>query len=124
MSGHGGGGGDWRDNPKVIPKPKVGGGGSGQGTVPDVCNITEDTNLNSAVRAVIATLRIGDRLTVEFEPGPPQRLVAKTAARVIAGSITSPSMLQFISCIQAGVEYEALVLSIRGGQCQVRISVK
>lgn len=123
MSGHGGGGGDWRDNPKIIPKPKTGSGGGGQGAVPDVCNITEDTNLNSVVRAVLGTLRVGDRLAVEFEPGPPQRLVAKSAG-VVAGSITSPSMLQFIACIQGGVDYEAEVLSIRGGQCQVRISVK
>jgi hypothetical protein len=121
MSGHGGGGGDWRDNPKVIQPTKTGDGGTG-GVLPDACNISEVTNLNSVVRAVLAGLRVAERLVVEFDPGPPQRLLAKTQTGVVVGSITSPSMLQFIHCIQAGVIYEAEILGIRGAQCQVRIS--
>lgn len=120
MSGHGGGGGDWRENPKFIQPAKTGGGATG--AVPDVCNISEVTNLNSVVRTVLSGLRVGDRLMVDFDPGPPQRLLAKTQAGAVVGSITSPSMLQFIQCIQAGVIYEAEVLGIRGAQCQVRIS--
>ena len=125
MSGGGGGGGEWRDNPKVIRPVKTGGDGSDSGSsVPDACNISEVTNLNSVDRAVVSGLRNGDHLPVVFLPGPPQRLVAKTQQGTTAGSITSPSMLQIIQCIQAGVEYEAEVLGVRGAQCQVRIAPK
>lgn len=120
MSGSGGGGGDWRPEPKEPPKPKAGAGDGG--TQPaDPCNITETTNLNSVNRTAVAALRPGDRLEIVFQAGPPQRLVAQTAAGVIAGSITSPSMLQIIQCIQAGNSYVAEVIAVRGGQCQVRI---
>jgi hypothetical protein len=121
MSGSGGGGGEWRSNPTVVQTPQSGKIGSKAG-IPDACNISEVTNLNSVDRTVISGLRVGDQLSVEFEAGPPQRLLAKTPQRATAGSITSPSMLQLIQCIQAGVEYQAEVLGIRGAQCQVRIA--
>jgi hypothetical protein len=88
---------------------------------PNPCNITEVTNLNSVNRNVVAGLRPNDRLGVVFQAGPPQRLVAESQPGVIAGSITSPSMLQIIQCIQAGHTYDAVVLSVRGAQCHVRI---
>lgn len=115
MSGGGGGGGgdDWRK-----PDRPVGGGDGGPD---DPCNIIEVTSLNSVDRAVAATLREGDELFLVYEPGPPQRLVANSAANVTAGSITSPSMLQLIQCIIAGTAYVALVLTVRGAQVQVRI---
>ena len=124
MSGPGSGGGnDWRPEP-AKPAPKSKGddkGGGGKPVPPDPCNITEVTTLNSVNRNVIAGLRPNDRLAVVFQAGPPQRLVAERQPGVIAGSITSPSMLQIIQCIQAGHNYDAVVLSVRGAQCQVRI---
>ena len=39
----------------------------------------------------------------------------------VAGSITSPEMPRIIDCIQKGVVYEADVVSVRGGICQVRV---
>jgi hypothetical protein len=116
MSGGGGGGGgdgDWRK-----PDRPVGGGDVGPD---DPCNIVEVTNINSVDRAIAATLREGDELFLVYEPGPPQRLVATTFAGAIAGSITSPSMLQLIQCIVAGNAYVAVVLVVRGAQVQVRI---
>ena len=123
MSGSGGGGGgDWRPEPiKPASKPKGEREGEGQGTFPDPCNIAEVTTLNSVNRNVLAGLRPNDQLSVVFQGGPPQRLVAQTQAGATAGSITSPSMLQIIQCIQAGHSYDAVVLSVRGAQCQVRI---
>jgi len=121
MSGSGGGS-DWRPEPtKPESKPKGEGEGRGTKAVPDPCNITEVTTLNSINRNVLAGLRPNDRLSVVFQAGPPQRLVAQTQAGATAGSITSPSMLQIIQCIQAGHNYDAVVLSVRGAQCQVRI---
>ena len=124
MSGGSSSGGEWRPEAKPIPRPKGQGDGGGGNVPPDPCNITEVTNLNSVNRTVIAGLRPGDRLDVVFQAGPPQRLVAQTTAGVVAGSITSPSMLQIIQCIQAGTSYVAEVLSVRGAQCQVRIQPK
>jgi len=120
MSGPGGGGGDWRPEPKEPPQPKAGAGDGGTRPA-DPCNIIETTNLNSVNRTAVTGLRPGDRLDIVFQAGPPQRLVAQTGAGVIAGSITSPSMLQIIQCIQAGNNYVAEVIAIRGAQCQVRI---
>lgn len=122
MSGSGGGGNDWRPEPaKPAPKTKSGDQGGGAKPPPDPCNITEVTTLNSVNRNVVASLRPNDRLAVVFQAGPPQRLVAQTQAGATAGSITSPSMLQIIQCIQAGHNYDAVVLSVRSAQCQVRI---
>jgi hypothetical protein len=105
-----------------VTQPEKGSGGGGGGATPDPCNIKERTTLNSVNRTAISGLREGDRLKVVFEAGPPQRLVAMTAANAVAGSITSPSMPQIIQCItQGGVEYEAEVLSVRGAVCQVQV---
>jgi len=126
MSGSGGGG-SWRPEPKQpVSKPKVGGevGGSRTALSPDPCAIVETTTLNSVNRTVVSTLRTGDFLDVVFQPGPPQILVAQTTAGQIAGSITSPSMLQIIQCIGTGVNYVAEVLSVVGAQCRVRIQKK
>ena len=125
MSGGSGGGGgsDWR--PTATPTPKGGGGGGGGKEPNNPCNIAEITTLNSPVAAVISKLRAGDLLAVVFQAGPPQRLVAEQSPGVLAGSITSPSMLQIIQCIRVeGVEYVAEVLSVKGAVCQIRIQPK
>jgi len=88
MSG-GGGGGDFRESDRPAPRPTPGGGGGGGGAGgrDNPCNIVEITNLNSVDPAVVAGLRPNDSLTVVYQPGPPQRLVAATAAGTTAGSI-------------------------------------
>lgn len=112
MSGGGGGDkGDWR--------PAGGPGGDGS----DPCNVTETTVLNSPSKAVIATLKPGDLLSVTFVGGPPQQLLAQVNG-VTAGSLTSPSMLQIINCINLGRAYEAEVILVLGAMCQVRVQPK
>ena len=122
MSGGGGGGGDtWRPHPKT-PVKAASDRGDGTGSNPDPCAISETTNLNSVDRGVLATVREGNVLDVIYLPGPPRRLVAQTRTGAIVGSITSPSMPQFIQCMtQSNYQYEAVVLSIRGAICQVEI---
>lgn len=84
----------------------------------------EVTALNSPDKDVISGLSEGDVLGVRYEVGPPQRLVALKGSQV-AGSITSPSMLQIIRCIrERDREYVAIVLNIRGAICQVRVQPK
>jgi len=111
MSGSSGGG----------PIRSTGGSfGGGQ----DDCDISEQTVLNSPVPSVIGSLAIGEELTVHFEPGPPQRLVAQNNATQVAGSITSPAMVRLIACIQKGNEYVALVMKLSGGACTIDIRRK
>jgi len=121
MSGPSGKDNDWRPEPRPAPRPKGNDNGGGGNPPPDPCNVVEITNLNSVDRNVVAGLRPGDLLSVVFQPGPPQRLVAQTQAGLTAGSITSQSMLQIIQCIQSGVSYTAEIISIRGAQCQIQI---
>lgn len=129
MSGGGGGGGPWRPEEPIPPTKRAGSGGTGgggpdDGGLPpdDPCAITERATLNSPNRTVLGTLRAGDLLDVAYQPGPPRLLVAQTAAGLVAGSITSPSMLRIIQCIsQHNRQYVVEVLSIRGAVCEVQI---
>jgi len=124
-SGGGRGGNDnWRPEPRVVParrQPATRGEGGGAPAAEDPCNIVEKTPLNSPNNTVLTTLRVGDILSVVYQPGPPKRLVAEQSPGVIAGSITSPSMLSIIQCIQRGYAYVAEVLSLRGAICEVLV---
>ncbi len=125
MSGGGGGGDAWRPEPKpVVPKSDDVQQGGGSTRPSGACDLIENTTLNSPNRTVIATLRQGDLLDVHLDSGPPQKLLALTLTGSTAGSITSPSMLQIITCIKAGHAYQAEVLSIRGAVCQIQIRPK
>lgn len=123
MSGSGGGGGDetWRPVPKAPAPDKGVGGGGGNGGDTDPCNLIERTSLNSVNSTALAKLAVGDVLNVEYQEGPPKRLLAVTQGKAAVGSITSTQMVQLISCITVGNQYVATVLSIRGAQCQVQI---
>jgi len=123
MSG-GGGGGSARPDPvtPIAPKPGGTGGGSGGGGGVDPCSLIEDTNLNSPVPAVVATLKPGDVLMVRLMPGPPVRVVVQTAAGLTAGSITGAKLPQIIKCLEAGVDYKADVVSVKGAAVRVRVS--
>ncbi len=107
----------------VAPKKKGGGGGGDPGRS-NQCNIVERTNVNSPDRTVKATLRANDVLHVEYDAGPPKKLLVKTASGATLGSITSPSMAQIIQCILAGYIYEAVVLTITGGLIEVQVQPK
>lgn len=109
MSGGGGGDDTWR---KIAdPSP---------GQPPNPCDIDELTMLNSPDRSVLSSLSAGMLLNVEYEAGPPRRLIARAPAGV-AGSITSISLPQLIQCIQANNKYVAEILTLRGAVCQVRV---
>jgi len=125
MSGSGGGSNDsWRRTLEPTPtaKPKAGQqqGGGAPPAPPDPCQIEVTTTLNSVNRTVVTTLRVGDVLDVQYDPGPPIRLLAKTPAG-IAGALTPTFMPQILQCIAKGIRYQADVLSVQGGACQVKI---
>ena len=122
MSG-GSGGGSSRPDPVTPIAPRSrGGGGSRSAGGPDPCVLIEDTNLNSPVPAVVGSLKAGDVLTVKLEPGPPVRVIVQTSAGLTAGSITSAKLPQIIKCLEAGVDYKADVVSVKGAAVRVRVS--
>ncbi len=118
MSGNGGGSDDaWA---KSRTPTATGDGEGGEEDAADPCDIVSVTNLNSPNPSVIASLRMGDVLSVRLLAGPP-RILAATRGSQIAGSITSPEMPHIVACILRGVTYDADVLSVRGGICSVRV---
>lgn len=120
MSSGGGGGGD-DDSPRPARRPVKPKKGADTGGAGDPCNIIERTKVNSPDRTVAATLRRDDVLTVEYDAGPPKRLIVRAASGSVLGSITSPSMPQLIQCIIGGYGYEAVVISIAGGMIEVQV---
>jgi len=101
---------------------RTGGGGGGEPS-PDCGSLIVETTLNSPVPAVVASLKKGDRLTVEIQSGTAgtNSLVAKHGGQ-IAGSLTPPSLIAILSCIQNGFQYVAVVLNdVTGGVVRVRI---
>lgn len=123
MSG-GGGGGSTRPEAVTPIAPRPGGGGAGGMGGPDPCALIEDTILNSPVPAVVATLKVGDILDVSLVKGPPVRVIVQTLAGVTAGSFTGAKLPQIIKCLEAGVVYQALVVSIKGAAVRIRVSNK
>lgn len=113
MSGSGGGGTN-DDSWRII-------GGSPAGE--DNCTITEQTILNSPNAAIVATLTIGQILSIVLvQVGLRSRLEAVTIPQgQTAGAITSTRMVDIIECIQDGSTYEAEVISINAGRVGVEI---
>ncbi len=122
MSGGSGGGSSRPDPVTPIAPRSPGGGGSGGAGGPDPCVLIEDTNLNSPVPAVVGSLKAGEVLAVKLEPGPPVRVIVQTSAGLTAGSITSAKLPQIIKCLEAGVDYKADVVSVKGAAVRVRVS--
>jgi hypothetical protein len=117
MSGNGG------SSPREVGTPGV-------GTPDDVCgSLRVETAINSPVAQVIRGLKVDDVLSVEIEISDAatrtKSLVAKDMSGRKAGSLTPPSLIAIINCIEDGFEYEAVVLEkVVGGLVRVRIQAK
>jgi hypothetical protein len=107
MSGSGGGGGAWNDQPR------------------DDCSaLSQSTTLNSPNRAVISQLRKGDLLDVQANKTGKAVIVEALYNGQVAGSITS-SVIQFLAeCMQKGYKYVAEVIEIKGGACRILVRPK
>lgn len=102
--------------------------GSGHGDYPVVRDIQDNncgelgfnTNLATPIADVIATLQIGDRLTVSTggDQGP---LQAVTLDGSVAGNIVSTHQKNLLTCLLAGHQFVAEVLAIDGAICKVRV---
>jgi len=108
------GGGDGGSSSDEWRPPSLG------GDTDNRCAIIEQTILNSPVAAVISSLKVGDILLIALETAPRKRVVALAGGNV-AGAITSPRLIDFIECIEAGVEYSAEVKAVSGGRVEIEI---
>lgn len=136
-NGGGGGGGASRGSPRpaagdTTPIPgaqprdsgAVGSLGDGDGATADDCLLLIFfTRLNSTDQAVLADLRVNEVLALEFQsPDSRRGVVAKTADGRTAGSITSADLARLLRCMGRGLRYQAIVTSLKGGACDVRVS--
>lgn len=87
---------------------------------PDCSAIVLRTQLASPNPTVVADLSTGDILTIHLlsAVGPLQAL---TTDNLVAGAILTSNPALLINCINNGHEFQAQVLSIKGGDCQISI---
>lgn len=98
------------------------GGGGFDPTSPKDCKtLSIYTQLASPDPALVGKLKIGEILTIRLIPptGPVQ--VFNKSGEVV-GAILSKDVAKLIECISDGHEYQAKVLDIKGGNCQVIIT--
>jgi len=115
MSGSGGSRGD---------SPSRGGGGGGGGGQPaDPCLKIRRGPINSPKPAVIAGLKVGSVLIVRVRTvGTSLVLVVEDSSGAVAGSLTFVGYLEIVDCIQnRSINYQAVVINISGGVCEVRV---
>lgn len=110
---------NWRTSGGATKPGGSGGGGPIGGT--DKCAIYENTVLASPVADVVATLAVGNILSVGLETAPRNRVVVRAADGRVAGAITSVQLIDMIECMTEGFVYAAEILSINGGRVEVEI---
>lgn len=104
-------------------------GSSGDGGIPSVnrpnqnenCEgLVINTNLATPQAEVINVLNLGDvlKITIASDQGPIQAL---NQTGNLAGNIISREQVKLLNCIISGTVYEAEVLSINDGQCNIQI---
>jgi hypothetical protein len=100
--------------------------GSGASTASVCGSLDIETILNSPNATVTRDLKRGAELDVDvLTKGQVTTLVAKDAQGQIAGSLTPPSLITIISCMEKGFRYVAIIVEdVDGGMIRVRIRGK
>ena len=88
----------------------------------DSCErLTSETTLTSPDRSVVSQLTEDDVLKVKVDNTGARPVVRAIYKGKVAGSITSSIIQRIVECMADGYEYEARVISIKGGTCKVRV---
>jgi rRNA processing protein Krr1/Pno1 len=101
----------------------MGGSGSG-GYTPSApsspCSrLSFQATLNSPKASVLAQLQEGSVLEVELDSsGKSVEVLFKSQ---VAGSVTGSKVAQLINCLTSGFTFRAVVVTLTGGQCLLRI---
>jgi hypothetical protein len=102
-----------------------GGGGdrapSGGDSGVDCHNFRFEATISSPQPTAVANLHVDEVLTVGIEQQGTNRMVAvRRSNGDLVGSLTD-HLRELIRCIQEGVDYEAVVITIQGGAVRVRV---
>jgi len=95
----------------------------GDSSAKDCNSLIIRTKLASPVRKVVDELVIGDILKVVLAP-PAGPVTVVTKSGKTAGAILHKDLDSLIECMSDGHEYEAKVLEINMGNCEVLIKHK
>lgn len=120
MSGSGGGRDDYTP-PSIPVRPTGGSGGGGGSTGADRCAIFQQAPLNSPRPGVVATLSVGDVLTIVLNSSGVRPVLEVHAPSGIAGSLTHTGHVQIIECIQLGNSYVADVIGRSGAAVNLQV---
>jgi hypothetical protein len=97
-----------------------GGGWSSGGPAASPCeDLSFLASVNSPQPAALDGLEVGDVLTVQF--GPDGQSVVVFDNTVLVGALTGPRVASLLNCMHSGFEYEAVVVAIDGGQCEIQV---
>jgi hypothetical protein len=85
-------------------------------------DINFETTLYSPDPSVLALIKKGDILTIDYTP-PKGPLIAVHKGK-IAGTIITKLSPQLIVCLESGVKFIGVVKIISGGSCTLQIKTK
>jgi hypothetical protein len=100
-------------------------GGSGSGWTPtpagNPCNtLSFRSAVNSPQPALLANLKVGSVLKVKLQTSPQTAVIVEHKTKTV-GALTGPKVARLIDCLLNGYTFEADVLSVAGGECQVEV---
>jgi hypothetical protein len=102
----------------------MGGSGSGGWTPTPASNPCHTLSFRSAVNSpqppLLAKLKVGSVLKVRLQTSPQTAVVLEHKAKTV-GALTGPKVARLINCLQNGYTFEAEVLSVAGGECEVEV---
>lgn len=99
-----------------------GGGGGGPGQ-PDCSSLRFRTTLASPDLDSIAHLHVGEVLVVTLEDRDGVSIIAvRTSGTAFVGTIASDQARRLRECLQRGLPFQAVVLSIEGAAVRVEVS--
>lgn len=78
-----------------------------------------NSTVNSPNAQVLSTLKVGDVLDVVLLPGG-QSVIVQHQGNVV-GALTGAHIARLIDCMNSGFLYQAIVQTLNGGQCVVRV---
>jgi len=108
MSGSGGGGGDWVNEP-----------------TDDCAKLSQITTLNSPDREVLGQIKKNEELEIRLRPSGKSVIVEALHHGKVAGTITSSVIQRLAECMEKGYKYVAEVIDeVKGGVCKVRVHSK
>lgn len=95
-------------------RPNVGG-------QPEGCGLDEIIPVNSPNPATVATLRVGDVVSITLASSP-TRIVVVNNAGLTVGSLTWSGLARIIRCMENGESYSGTVHSINNGAVELRVT--